>query len=156
MLFRSLAATIYTESGNQTLECQIATGLVVLNRMESESYPDTLRYVVYQQGQFEVARNGALTNILQAYANNDTSQLQWVKTSEEAAEKALEIMDAYKTEGKERQIEGVTLPNGKTDFDYLGFMTPEAFERVGLDPVATEAFQIDDVVFYTKWIKKES
>ena len=151
-----LAAAIYTESGNQTLPCQIATGLVILNRQESKSYPDTLRYVIYQKTQFEVARNGALTKLLQAYVNNDTSQLKWVKTSEEAASKALEIMNAYKTEGKERQIEGITLPNNKTDFNYLGFMTPAAFERVGLDPVATEAFQVDGTMFYTKWIKKES
>ncbi|MEE1031008.1 MAG: cell wall hydrolase [Ruminococcus sp.] len=149
-----LAAVTYTESGNHELACQVATALVILNRVESKSYPDTLKYVVYQKSQFEVARSGALTKILKAYESNDQTQLKWLKTTEEAVAIALEIMGAYKTDGIERTIDDVTLPNGKTDFDYLGFMTPAAFERCNLDPVATEAFQIDDVMFFTKWITK--
>ena len=150
-----LAATVYTESGNQSMECQIATALVMLNRQHSKSYPDTLRYVIYQKSQFEVARNGSLTKILKAYQNNDESQLKWLEKTEQAVAEAKKIMEAYKKNGTPRQISGVTMPNGKTDFNYLGFMTPEAFNRLNLDPVATEAFQIHDVMFYTKWVVKK-
>lgn len=149
-----LTALTYTESGNQDLECQVATALVIMNRVASKSYPDTLRYVVYQKSQFTVARTGALKKILVAYQNNDQTQLKWLAKTEQAVDIAIEIMADYIYEGKDRTIDGVTLPNGKTDFDYLGFMTPAAFESCNLDPVKTEAIQIDDVMFFTKWITK--
>lgn len=63
-------------------------------------------------------------------------------------------MDAYINSGIERTVEGLTMPEGKTDFNYLGFMTPEAFEKAGLDPVKTEAFTYKNITFFTKWIKK--
>ena len=46
------------------------------------------------------------------------------------------------------------MPEGKTDFDYFGFMTPKAFEQAGLDFEKTDAFIYKDMLFYTKWIKK--
>lgn len=87
--------------------------------------------------------------------NNNESELKWVRKSEEAAQKAKAIMKEYKEKGILRQVVGVTMPGDKKDFDYLGFMTPTAFERLQLDPVKTEAFQIDQVMFFTKWIKKQ-
>lgn len=47
-----MARTIRHEGGNQPLEGQIAVGNVLLNRVRSASFPNTLSAVVYQPGQF--------------------------------------------------------------------------------------------------------
>lgn len=47
-----LGRVIRNESGNQSMQGQIAVGNVLLNRVESPIFPDTLYDVVYQPGQF--------------------------------------------------------------------------------------------------------
>lgn len=47
-----IARVITHESGNQPLEGKIAVGNVILNRVNSPSYPNTVYDVVYQPGQF--------------------------------------------------------------------------------------------------------
>ena len=47
-----LARVIGHESGNQPLLGKIAVGNVILNRVASPSFPDTVYEVVYQKGQF--------------------------------------------------------------------------------------------------------
>ena len=47
-----LAALIYCEAGNQPYEGQVAVGAVVMNRVRSGSYPNTISEVIYQSGQF--------------------------------------------------------------------------------------------------------
>ena len=59
-----LAAIIYCEAGGESYEGQVAVGAVVLNRMESELYPDDMEDVIYQSGQFEPTWNGMLSNAL--------------------------------------------------------------------------------------------
>lgn len=49
-----LCTTVFCESGNQDIECQIMTCLTILNRIRSDEFPDTLREVIYQQGAYEV------------------------------------------------------------------------------------------------------
>ena len=50
-----LAALIFCEAGNQPYEGQVAVGAVVMNRVESASYPNTISEVIYQSGQFTPA-----------------------------------------------------------------------------------------------------
>lgn len=50
-----LARVVYAESNTETLEGQIAVAQVVLNRVCSESFPDTVSEVVFQDGQFSTA-----------------------------------------------------------------------------------------------------
>ena len=38
--------------------------------------------------------------------------------------------------------------------NYLGFMTPKAFENANLDPEKTYAFTYKNTTFYSTWIKK--
>jgi len=38
----------------------VAVGAVVLNRVESELFPDTLAEVIYEPGQFEPVANGQI------------------------------------------------------------------------------------------------
>ena len=59
-----LAALIYCEAGNQCYEGKVAVGAVVLNRMESGRFPNTLEGVIYQRGQFTPAMTGKLARIL--------------------------------------------------------------------------------------------
>lgn len=47
-----LARVIYHESGNQPFKGQLAVGDVILNRVASRSFPNTIYDVVYQRGQF--------------------------------------------------------------------------------------------------------
>lgn len=55
-----LAQVIYTEAGSAWLpdEWRLAVGEVVLNRVASPEFPDTLAEVVFQPGQYSAADEG--------------------------------------------------------------------------------------------------
>lgn len=59
-----LAAIIQCEAGNEPYEGQVAVGAVVLNRVRSGRWPNSISGVIYQRGQFSPARNGALARVL--------------------------------------------------------------------------------------------
>lgn len=48
------------EAGNQGVTGQWLVMCVVMNRVESEDFPNTVKEVIYQDGQFSTATNGAL------------------------------------------------------------------------------------------------
>ena len=56
-----LSRLIYAESGNQPLEGKIAVGNVVLNRVASPLFPNTVADVIYQPNQFSPAGSGHLS-----------------------------------------------------------------------------------------------
>lgn len=49
-----LAKLIYLENGSNTDLAQLLTGNVVLNRVASSKYPNTIKGVIYQKGQYSV------------------------------------------------------------------------------------------------------
>lgn len=51
---------VEAEAGNEPIEGRIAVANVVLNRLASDKYPDTLREVIYQPNQFEVVTIGTI------------------------------------------------------------------------------------------------
>lgn len=55
-----LARVIYRESGNQSLEGQMAVGNVILNRVADPSFPNTVEDVLAQKNQFSTYKSGAL------------------------------------------------------------------------------------------------
>lgn len=55
-----LSHIIYAESGNQTLEGKIAVGNVVMNRVRSSAFPNTIKAVIFQKNQFSPARSGSI------------------------------------------------------------------------------------------------
>lgn len=59
-----LAALIQAEGGNQPYEGQVAIGAVVMNRVRSGSYPDTIQGVISAPGQFGPAATGKVTAIM--------------------------------------------------------------------------------------------
>ncbi len=50
-----LAKATYLEAGNQSMTGQRAVVEVILNRVMSDKFPDTIEGVLYQQGQFTTA-----------------------------------------------------------------------------------------------------
>lgn len=54
------AALIECEAGSTNYDGMLAVASVVVNRMKSSYYPDTLRGVIYQSGQFPPAHNGSV------------------------------------------------------------------------------------------------
>ncbi|MBR5420167.1 MAG: cell wall hydrolase [Lachnospiraceae bacterium] len=59
-----LANLIYCEAGNQPYEGQVAVGAVVMNRVLSSVFPNTVTGVIYQRNQFSPTLNGMLANAL--------------------------------------------------------------------------------------------
>ena len=55
-----LSRIIYAESGNQSLEGKIAVGNVVLNRVASSQFPNTVYGVIFQRNQFTPASSGSI------------------------------------------------------------------------------------------------
>ncbi len=57
-----LAALIQCEAGNEPYEGQLAVGAVVMNRVKSGRYPNSVYEVIYQSGQFPPAGKGMVAN----------------------------------------------------------------------------------------------
>lgn len=55
-----LANLIYCEAGGEPYNGQVAVGSVVINRVLSSVYPDTVTGVIYQSGQFSPVASGRL------------------------------------------------------------------------------------------------
>ena len=55
-----LSHIINAEAGNQPLEGKIAVGNVVLNRVASPRFPNTVYEVIFQRGQFTPVSNGSI------------------------------------------------------------------------------------------------
>lgn len=55
-----LACTVWAEAGNQDAYGKELVADVVLNRVDDPRFPDTIREVIFQKGQFSTVRDGAL------------------------------------------------------------------------------------------------
>jgi len=59
-----LAALIQAEGGGQPYDGKVAIGAVVMNRVKSGGYPNTIAEVIYAPGQFGVVSNGSIARYL--------------------------------------------------------------------------------------------
>lgn len=59
-----MAAIIECEAGGESYEGKVGVGAVIMNRMRSSRFPNTLSEVVYQRGQFTPAASGKLASVL--------------------------------------------------------------------------------------------
>lgn len=57
-----LSRIIHAEARGENQEGQIAVGNVVLNRVDSDEFPDTIKGVIFQKGQFSPVSNGSIYN----------------------------------------------------------------------------------------------
>lgn len=58
-----LAALIQCEAGGEPYEGQIAVGAVVMNRVRSAAYPNSIHGVIYASGQFTPAMSGRVNQV---------------------------------------------------------------------------------------------
>lgn len=142
-----LAALVYCEAGDQGSVGMAAVALTILNRAESSDpyYPESLRYVIYQQTQYSPVFDGALERRLEnphGYGYTDCLN---------AVRQANSIMTKYKTQKIPRVLPGFDMGT-KKDFDFLFFMTPGAFNSLGLDWAGCGTYQHNGHVFFTKWV----
>ena len=70
-----LAAVVQMEAGGQGYEGMLAVASVVMNRVNSGRYPNTITGVIYQRGQFPGAHNGILNRILSRGPRQDCIQI---------------------------------------------------------------------------------
>ena len=56
-----LASAIHGEARGEPYEGQVAVGAVILNRVSSEDFPNSIAEVVYQRGAFDAVRDGQIT-----------------------------------------------------------------------------------------------
>lgn len=61
-----LAALIHCEAGGEPYEGQVAVGAVVMNRVRSAAYPNTIHGVIYASGQFTPAMNGKVNRVYES------------------------------------------------------------------------------------------
>lgn len=61
-----LAALIQCEAGGEPYEGQVAVGAVVMNRVRSAAYPDTIHGVIYASGQFTPAMSGKVNRVYES------------------------------------------------------------------------------------------
>lgn len=75
-----LAALIQCEAGNEIYEGQLAVGAVVMNRVRSSAYPNSIHGVIYASGQFTPALNGKVNSLYESGRIKDSC----IQAAEEA------------------------------------------------------------------------
>lgn len=75
-----LASLIQCEAGGESYEGQLAVGAVVMNRVRSSAYPDSIHGVIYASGQFTPALNGKVNRVYESGKINQSC----VQAAEEA------------------------------------------------------------------------
>lgn len=103
---RLMASIINCEAGGESYQGQLAVGIVVMNRVKSKAFPNTIRKVIFQRGQFSPVRNGSLRKKLDQYDAGRTGSAQW-KSCIRAAKKVLTGQDTIKLRGRTKSMKGV-------------------------------------------------
>lgn len=109
---------------------QLAVGYTIFNRMDSVSFPNSLREVIYQQYQFEPARTGVLTNLL-----NNPSQIR--STCKNAAKviladykkKTNSVEEYSRSDFKWKNFWALTY--AKSHSDFFGIYKEKEYEIIG-------------------------
>lgn len=102
---RLMSAIINCEAGAESYQGKLAVGIVVVNRIKSKNFPNTLRGVIYQKGQFSPVRNGSLKKRLAQYDGGKTGSKQW-KDCIRAAKAVLEGQSFVTVNGNKKSLKG--------------------------------------------------
>lgn len=65
-----LTAIVYCEAGNQSYKGKLAVANVVLNRVKSKKFPNSIKSVISQKGQFSPYRSGSYSRALKKYSGS--------------------------------------------------------------------------------------
>lgn len=79
---RLMSSIIYSEAGCECYAGKKAVGIVIMNRIRSSRFPNDIKSVVYQSGQFSPVRNGSLNRSLSLY-DNGTLNKDCIKAAKE-------------------------------------------------------------------------
>lgn len=96
---RLMSAIIFCEAGSESYTGKVAVGIVVMNRVRSKKYPNTVKGVIYQKYQFSPVRSGALDKALKLYDEGKFTMKNH-KDSIKAAKKVLNGCTTVKVKGK--------------------------------------------------------
>ncbi|MDY2608485.1 MAG: cell wall hydrolase [Lachnospiraceae bacterium] len=102
---RLMASIINCEAGGESYQGKLAVGIVVMNRVSSKSFPNSIKKVIYQKGQFSPVRNGSLKKRLSQYDKGKTKSKQW-KDCISAAKKVLNGQRTIIYKGKGKNMKG--------------------------------------------------
>ncbi len=100
---RLMSSIINCEAGIEPYQGKLAVGIVVMNRIRSKRFPNTLKGVIYQRGQFSPVRNGSLRRRLSEYDSGKIKSEQW-KSCISAAKKVLNGQRTISYRGKAKKM----------------------------------------------------
>ena len=142
-----MAAVLYTEAGDQGIAGMMMVGYVIKTRMAEGAaaakagnfveYPGTLKLMIYHYGQWQVARDGALTRVLTDISVGEASYLSKARKAAANVEAKKNIVleaDATRyVKSSATSSTKTTLKSGTqikpSAFIYNSFMTPAAWNR---------------------------
>lgn len=100
-----LASIIYCEAKGEPYVGKVAVANVVLNRVKSSQYPDTIKGVIYAKGQFSPVKNGSMEKALK----NDSADASCYQAALEALAGSAPIGDKMsfrRVNGRSGQVIG--------------------------------------------------
>lgn len=81
-----MACIIQAEAGNQPYSGKVAVGNVIMNRVKSSAFPNTIKEVIYQGNgkQFSPVGNGSYSRFLREYSKNGAQIRECRKAAKDA------------------------------------------------------------------------
>lgn len=103
---RYMTCIIYCEARGECYAGKKAVGIVVMNRVKDEQFPDTVEDVIYQSGQFTPARSGSLSRALAIYDRQEQNGRVkgTMKKCMKAAKSALTGSTTVQVRGRQKQM----------------------------------------------------
>lgn len=90
---RLMSSIIFCEAGAESYSGKLAVGIVIMNRVHSKLFPNTISGVVYEKGQFSPVRSGKLASVLKLYDRGKFTQ----KNHVDSIKAAREVLDGRTT-----------------------------------------------------------
>lgn len=104
---RLMTCIINSEAGGQCYAGKKAVGIVIMNRVESKSFPNSVKGVVYQSCQFGPVTDGSLERSYKMYDNGQLNN-----DCKKAAQEALDGEKNVNYKGKNINMKGFCFFNG--------------------------------------------
>lgn len=103
---RYMTTIIYCEARGESYAGKKAVGIVVMNRVRSKKFPNSIKEVIYQKGQFSPVRNGSLNKALKIYdKQKKNGKIKGdMKSCMKAAKEVLNGSTTIKVKGKTKQM----------------------------------------------------
>jgi spore germination cell wall hydrolase CwlJ-like protein len=93
---RYMSSIIYCEARGESYAGQKAVGIVVMNRVRSNKFPNSVKKVIYQKGQFSPVRSGSMSKALAIY-DKQNSKNKFKNEMVSCREAAIEVLEGSTT-----------------------------------------------------------